>query len=192
MSDRSWWSHVIQWSLWAAMMALFMGWLGKRRVRRRREDQLGRLVHPVSTLVIGVLVTVMLLGLGLAILMFEPQASAWLPIAVILLSLTSLPLIAAYFLEEHEVTAGHLRYATFYGTKGQMAWKDVTSVSYSPAWKWFTLTDKSGNTARISVMVLGLPELAKAILEHVPETNLAQGLRETLVATVSGNPPSLW
>jgi hypothetical protein len=43
---------------------LVMGWLAKARMRQRHTSEAGKLVHPVSTLVIGLLPMVLFFGIA--------------------------------------------------------------------------------------------------------------------------------
>jgi hypothetical protein len=48
-------------------------------------------------------------------------------------------------------------------------------VRYTPLMKWFRLETQSGNVARVSVMLMGLPEFAGLLLQNAPQGAIAAG-----------------
>src|SRR5262245_30655461 len=57
------WAIWVQWGLWVFLMTLIMGWLGRTRDRARPAAEAGHLAHPRSVLIIGVVCTVLFVGL---------------------------------------------------------------------------------------------------------------------------------
>lgn len=65
-------------------------------------------------------------------------------------------------------------------------------MTYAPAMKWFRLETRSGDVARLSVMLMGLPAFAQVLLAHAPAEAIAPETRAILEATAAGDPPSVW
>jgi hypothetical protein len=58
--------------------------------------------------------------------------------------------------------------------------------------KWFKIQTSSGEIARISSMLVGLPEFAQAVLSNVSTEAIDSNTLSILEATASGFPPTLW
>jgi hypothetical protein len=58
--------------------------------------------------------------------------------------------------------------------------------------KWFRLETQSGDVARISAMLIGLPEFARLLLSHAQPHAIDAETLLILQATADGNPPSVW
>jgi hypothetical protein len=58
--------------------------------------------------------------------------------------------------------------------------------------KWFRLETASGEVARLSAMLVGLPELAGLLLVHAPPQAIDAETLAILEATAGGHPPSVW
>jgi len=67
----------------------------------------------------------------------------------------------------------------------------LRTVRYTPLMKWFRLETQSGKAARVSVMLMGLPEFAGLLLQNAPQGAIAAGTLDVLRATAAGNPPSI-
>jgi Bacterial PH domain len=89
----------------------------------------------------------------------------------------ALPLKIDYFLARHRTDADGLSCWTCFSGRKRMAWSDARDVRFAAAKKWFRLRDGSGSTARISFMLMGLPEFARLLLAHAPPqaTRLRRG-----------------
>jgi hypothetical protein len=68
----------------------------------------------------------------------------------------------------------------------------LRDVRYAPVLKWFRLETRSGDVARISVMLMGLPAFARLLLEDAPEDAIDSGTLRILQATAEGKLPSVW
>jgi hypothetical protein len=53
----------LQWTLWLVVMATVMGWLARSRLRARPASDARRLVHPPSTLIVGLVAFAFFAGL---------------------------------------------------------------------------------------------------------------------------------
>ena len=65
-------------------------------------------------------------------------------------------------------------------------------IQYSQSAKWFRLITNNGEVVRVSVMLVGLPEFARAVLDEVPPEKIDTGSKSVLEQTAAGHPPSLW
>lgn len=92
----------------------------------------------------------------------------------------------------HEVSEEGLAYRKMLGAKKYLKWTDVHSVRYVPAMKWFRLETRSGEVARVSAMLMGLPTFAHHLLEHVPREAIEPNTAVILQSTADGSPPSVW
>jgi hypothetical protein len=101
-------------------------------------------------------------------------------------------MVADYFLGHHHLSEEGLSYGRLTGRRGYLRWADLRRVKYAPAMKWFRLETQSGDVARISAMLIGLPEFARLLLSHAPPHAIDGETLVILQATADGNPPSVW
>jgi hypothetical protein len=62
--EQSWWGPAVQWTVWGILMTLVMGWVARSRFKNRPHSDSQRLVHPPSTLIIGVVVFLFFAGIA--------------------------------------------------------------------------------------------------------------------------------
>jgi hypothetical protein len=193
MASRPWWTHLIQWAVWLALMALVMGWLARARLKPRAADDRDTLEHPIATLVTGLGSTAFFLTLTiLSARASGPSRSSWAPFLFLALALLGAWLIVAFCRERLQLEPGGLRYRRALGRSGVVRWSEVAAVSYSPAWKWFRIATTDGRAVRASAMLRGLPELAQALLAEVRPPAIDGETRSILERTAAGSPPSVW
>lgn len=193
MSNRAWWVTAIQWTLWAVVMALVMGWLGRSRFRRRPITQCSKLAHPPSTLIMGLVCFGFFAAIAIISNVVPNKTTTWWTTAIFVgFAAMSAPMVIDYFMAKHEVSEEGLSYRKLVGTRRFLQWSELTSVRYAPIMKWFRLETKSGAVARISVMLMGLPEFAHQLLKHAPAESVDANTLKILQATAEGNPPSVW
>ena len=101
-------------------------------------------------------------------------------------------MVSGFFLEEYEVSEEGIAGRSFTGVRKYLRWSDLRAVRYAPLMKWFRLETQSGTAARISVMLIGLPEFARSLLQGAPHGVIDARTLVVLRATAAGNPPSLW
>jgi hypothetical protein len=191
--ERAWWMTTLQWSVWGIAMALVMGWLGRSRLRARPATDAHRLVHPPSTLIAGLVCLALFAGIAVVSNVFPNKTTTWWTTAVfVFFALLSLPMVSGFFLEQHEVSEEGLAGRTFAGVRRQVRWSELRAVRYAAAMKWFRLETHSGRVARVSVMLKGLPEFARLLLEHAPQATADAETLEVLRNTAAGHPPSVW
>lgn len=193
MSDSAWWVSAIQWTLWAVVMALVMGWLGRSRVRRRPIQEATKLAHPPSTLIMGLVCFGFFAAIAIISNVVPNKTTTWWTTAIFVgFAAMSAPMVIDYFMVKHEVSEEGLAYRKLVGTRKFLQWSELRSVRYAPVMKWFRLETKSGAVARISVMLMGLPEFAHQLLKHAPAESVDANTLQILQATAEGNPPSVW
>lgn len=193
MSDRPWWITALKWALWAAIMSLVMGWLGRSRFRTRPLSDARRLAHPPSTLILGLAGSAFFAGIAVLSNVFANRTTTWWTTAIFVgCALLSVPLVIDYFAARHEVSAEGLSYRKLVGTRKYLRWRELRDVRFAPVMKWFRLETEAGDVARISVMLMGLPEFARLLLEHAPAGAIEPGTLDVLRATAEGAPPSVW
>jgi hypothetical protein len=169
VGDRPWWGIAAQWTLWALIMFVVMGWLAKSRLRARPVSDARRLRHPPSTLIVGGLSFVFWASIAVISNVVPNKTTTWWTTAAFVAgAVLSIPLVVGYFRTDHHVSEDGLAYTKALGTRKYLRWSDVSSVRYAAAMKWFRLETRSGEVARISVMLMGLPQFAGLLLAHAP------------------------
>ena len=174
-------------------MALVMGWLARSRLRPRSSSSLHRLHHPASTLVVGLVCFVFFAGIAILSNVYSNKTTTWWTTAIFVgFAVMAVPVVADYFFSRHELSDEGLRYGGLFGKRGYLRWSELRVVRYAPVMKWFRLETKTGKVARISAMLVGLPEFARLVLRHSPPDTIEQGALPVLRATAEGNPPPIW
>jgi hypothetical protein len=174
-------------------MALVMGWVARSRVKARPHSDPRRLVHPPSTLIIGIVVFLFFAGIAIISNVFPNKTVTWWTTTIFVgFALLSLPIVADYFLARHDVSEEGLSYGRLTGQRGYLKWSDLHRVKSAPVMKWFRLETQSGDVARISAMLRGLPEFARLLLARTPPHAIDAETLSILQATADGNPPPVW
>lgn len=191
--DKPWWASAIQWSIWAVVMTLVMGWLARSRTRKRPSAPVGTMAYPASVLVIAVVCTIVFSGLGV-ITIVSTDGSLNPLVYTVFLAFAGLGiyLLLAYFMVHHIITDSGLEFRRFTGSEGAIRWPDVSEVSYSEILTCFKIKTVSGNVVRVSAMLLGLDGFAETVLANVPPHAMSSRVRAILEATASGTPPRIW
>jgi hypothetical protein len=193
ISTRPWWADALQWGLWAVAMFAVMGWLARSRSGVRPQSEAGALVHPRSTLIIGLVCTGFFLTLAVLSAVFPGKTGSPL-ISLVFLGFAALglPMILDYRNARHLLTSDGLQYGKMFGRGGRLRWTEVRKLRYSESAKWFRLELAGGQVVRISAMLRGLPEFAAAALGQVAPAAIDEKSREVLQATARGDLPSIW
>jgi hypothetical protein len=193
MHERPWWSVALQWTVWFVLMTLVMGWLARSRTKPRAAAERNAMRHPVGLLICGLVGFGFFAALAVITLVTDnPTATGWVTAVFAFFALLSLPLVLMYVLERHQVTDQGLAWQSMLGRSGKLEWVNLERVRYNHGMKWFRLDTGSGEVVRISVMLMGLPEFAAALLEAAPLRAIDADTRQILRATVAGEPPSIW
>lgn len=193
MTDSTSWTTALQWALWAVVMALVMGWLGRSRFRARPVSDARKLAHPPSTLIVGLISFAFFAGIAIVSDVVRNNTTTWWTTGIFVgFALLSAGMITAYFVARHEISDEGLFYRKLFGTSKTLRWSEMRAVRYAAGMKWFSLRTHSGDVARISVMFMGLPEFARLVLDRAPGDAVDSDTRQILQATAEGHPPSVW
>lgn len=190
---REWWVSAVQWTVWGVVMTLVMGWLARSRLKPRPRSAAGRLYHPPSTLIVGLVCFLFFAGIAILSNVYANSTTTWWTTTLFVgFAAMAIPVVLDYFLARHELSKEGLRYRGLSGRSGYLKWSDVQRVRYAPAMKWFRLETATGSVARISAMLVGLPEFARLVLAHAPRDAIDEETLPILEATARGNPPPVW
>jgi len=174
-------------------MTLVMGWLARNRFKARPQSDAWRLVHSTSTLALGIVCFAFFAGIAVVSNVYPNRTTTWWTTTLFVgFALMAVPMIADYFLARHDVSESGISYGRLTGRRGNLKWSELRSVRYAPVMKWFRLESRSGQVARISAMLMGLPEFARLVLQHAPAEAIESSTKPILEATASGYPPPIW
>lgn len=175
-------------------MAAVMGWVAKSRMRKRPDSDRYTLRHPSSTLVLGVVTAIFFFGIAIVSNTVGKNSTTtiWTTLLFVGFGFLSVPILADYFFVRHRLSEQGIEYTSMFGRRGSLRWSEIRTVSFSPAMKWFVLWGASGTKARISAMLIGLPEFAQLVLRYVPKTAMDAETQAILGETAQGRPPSIW
>jgi hypothetical protein len=153
----------------------------------------GRLIHPPSTLIVGLVCLALFAGLAIVSNAVPNPTTTWWTTAVFLaFAAMAAYLLVDYARADHAVSPEGLAYRTLLGRGRFLRWSELRSVRYAPAMKWFRLEAQDGAVVRLSVMLMGLPELAREVLAQAPPSAVDANTRPILETTAQGHPPSVW
>lgn len=187
-----WWAGAIKWTIWAIVMTAVMAWLARSRLKPRPPGDSGRLYHPPSTLIVGLASFVFFAGIAVISNVYANRTTTWWTTAIFVgFAVMSVPIMLDYFLARHAVTDEGLSYASMLRGRGYLRWSELHRVRYAPVMKWFRLETREGKVARISAMLVGLPEFAQVLLRRAPPGVIDDETAQVLRATAAGKPPAL-
>lgn len=184
-------SSGLQWAIWGIVMTVVMA-LVARAWKKQRAGYTGeQLKHPTVILVIGVVCGLPFLAGAVAAAIFAPLKDKWA--AAVLLGFAGLGgwLVWEYARVRIAVKPDGFDYRTAL-QEGTAAWSDVRSIAWSPSMSWFVVKLAGERTLRVSVLLLGLDRLAKALLQNSGAADMSHETRLVLTATANGHPPSPW
>ena len=188
MSDKSSWIGLLKGPITAILMSLVLGWLAKSRLRDRGIRP-SSLFLPRSVLVIGLVSFGFFAGCSIARIVVPNETVTWWTISgFAAFALMTVPLIAAYFLENHQLSEDGSAIRTSLGVKKYLRWTELRSVRHSAWMNWFRLETQSGVIGR---MLIGLPEFAQMLLRNSPRSAIDSRALLLLEATAAGRPPPI-
>lgn len=183
----------MQWTLWAVAMGAVMGWLARSRAESPPPQGAQLMIHPRSTLIVGLVCTGLFLVIAVLSAVFPGKTgSPAVTLFFLGFAALGLPLILDYRNGRHVLTPDGLRYGRMFGGGGVLRWADVRRLNFSQSAKWFRLDLVDGRVVRLSAMLIGLPEFARAALDQVPPTAIDPDTRSVLEATRAGDLPKIW
>jgi hypothetical protein len=182
----------LQWVIWAVIMGAVMAWLARSR-SPEGEDPSDRLVHPTSTLVVGVACTLFFAAIAVLSAVFPGRSgSPWITLFFAGFAVMGIPVVLDWRNGRHVLVPGGMRYGRMFGGGGELRWSEVRAVRWSEAAKWFRLELPDGRVVRVSAMLRGLPAFAAAVLAGAPPHAIDDPTRRLLQATAAGDLPRIW
>jgi len=193
MSQRPFWVSIIQWTLWALVMAGIMGWLGRARMKTTTVDGQVVMTYPLSLLVLMLICVAFSAGLVVLSLVVAAQNTSALATAVFAVALAA----SLYWLVEccvvrYSLSKDGLGYMSIFTGRRLFRWDELQSLKYAPNMRWFVLKDAQGHVARVSVAMTGLPVFARMLMERARRLDIDSATVPILSQTARGEPPSLW
>jgi Domain of unknown function (DUF4034) len=190
-ANREWWVALLP-AIGVLLTSLMTAWVGASRKRQSPGERAGWLQHPPSTLSLGLLVLVFFLAIAVLARVYDNGTGGPMISALFAgFGVLALLLLLEYYRVRHQLTADGLNFGRLLGPRGALRWRDVTRITYSRGMRWFRIETGAGEVARISAMLTGLPEFARAVLEQVPGYAIDDGAREVLQACAQGELPRL-
>ena len=154
----------------------------------------GTMTYPTSVLVLSGLSLLLFGGLLLASLIWPDSdlEHAWIIPALFAGFVAMSGWSVATCINGRYVAAPEgLLYRTWRGRERLFRWRDLYRVSYNRSMRWFVLEDVSGEKARVSAYMRGLPTFARRLLTGTPERAIAPRDREVIQHTAMGFLPGL-
>jgi hypothetical protein len=193
MTDApSWLATLLQWGIWFVLVSLVLGWLSRDRLQAPQPTTTGTLLKlPLSLLVVGVICAAMF---GAFTVLSYSAPTGGPVIATVFLLFASLGgyVIYEYFRDRYELRRDGIAYRTPLGGERFAPWADVLWVRYSRTGNWIVLKLLNGRNLRLSVMLIGLPAFAEALLRNVNPDLIAEDSRQVIEETARGEPPKVW
>ena len=188
MADHALWTTLIREAASAVLLSAVLAWLARSRLTA--SPQPGAMSPPRSVFIVGIVVFLFFASLAILSNAFANPTTTWWTTACFAgFALAAAPLIAAYFLERHELSREGIAFRNFVGIRKDLRWSALRSVRYSAGMSWFRLETQAGATARVSTLLTGLPEFARLVLSHAHPNAIDDRTRQLLEASAAGNPP---
>jgi hypothetical protein len=173
-------------------MTLVMGWFARSRLQPAARTATGVVLKlPVSLLLLGTVCAVMF-GAFTVLSYSAPTGGPFVAAIFVVFAALGCYLVFEYFRDRYELRSGGLAYRTPLGTERFAPWADVIWVRYSRMGNWLVLKLRNGRTLRLSVMLIGLPTFAEALLRNVHPDLIAEDSRQIIQETARGEPPKVW
>jgi hypothetical protein len=192
-SDGLSWEVLVRGAAGPLLVTLVLGWIGASRRRTARPfAAAGQLRHPVSTLIAGLLGCGVFVALAILSVVYDNGSAGPLATGIFIgFAALALLLVADYYRARFELAADGMNYGRLFGARGSLKWRDVTQLTYSGTMKWYRIETASGEVVRLSAMLIGLPEFARAALALVPSYAIDERAQAMLRATASGALPKI-
>lgn len=189
MSD--WLRMLAQGLFWVVSMTLIMRWLARGRHRAAAAG--GRVQHHAGSLVVGVICTLLFVGVMVAASIWPDEGvNFWFYAFMTGFVLLGAYLVADYRFARHTVSEAGMDFGRPTGRRLAFGWTDVRNVRFSKSWNWFRIELQSGDVVHVSGMMTGLPEFASKVLEQVPATHIDRDTHRILRETSKGQLPPSW
>ena len=191
--NKDWLIPLAQWGASVLAMTILMGWVARSRLRDRPEADRHLLRHPASTLILGIVGAVLFFGAAIVSNTVGKNSTStiWTTLTFVGLGCASSLAIADYFRARHRVSDSGIDFGRMLGERGRLRWADLRRVHHASFMKWFVLEGRSGTKVRVSFMLLGLPEFARLVLQHVPREVIEPDTLDLLQAAEQGQLPDI-
>lgn len=174
-------------------MALVMGWLARSRKRGTSGVPSRELRYPRSMVIVGGVTSLMFFAFAtLAYFTSKNPVEIWVYAIFIGFGMLGTYILADALRAHYRVDDQGIDYRTLLSGSGRMSWADIRRVSYSPSAKWLRLEKHTGETVRLSVMLIGLPEFARLCLTRTPVGVIEPEADAILKDMSIGQLPSIW
>lgn len=193
MHSHEWWVPILKGAVWIVAMTIVMGWIARSRTKDRKNKYPNTLTPPRSLLIIGLICFLVFGGVAVFSNVYSNGTETWWTTAGFAgVALAGLAIVFDYVIARHQLSESGLCYGRWFGSRRRLQWSELRTVRYAPLMKWFRLEAASGEVARISAYLTGLPEFARLVLKHAPSDSIEEETLSILQATADGNPPPVW
>lgn len=190
MSSDAGWS-ALGGALGVVLTAVIIAALARSR-ERATPDADSRLSHPPGLLWIGVLCCGFFAGIAiLSNLYANATTTWWTTLIFVTFALLGALLIVEYWRVEHAMDDAGLHYRGLVVPRFTLPWQEIRSVRYSTLARWIVLRSRRGDTARISILLRGLPAFAQRVLKDAPNAAIDAPTRALLREIAQGRLPPL-
>lgn len=187
--NQPWWIVLLKPILFSVLFYFVARVINRRLSRRWKDDESRSLRHQSWVPILGAVTVILFLGLAIISNTVGKNATTniWTTSFFVGFGILGFPLIADYLFSRHRVTEEGIDYGGIFGKQGFMPWKSVQRVSFSPTMGWCLLESSAGAKARISVLLEGLIQFSKLVLEHVPRERIQPEAYLFLMQTANGS-----
>lgn len=192
MSDRTWWSHALQWGFWALAMSLVMGWIAKARRPAAARGRTRVLTYPPAILIVGVVCSGFFILLAVLANIYADPDEQWTPYAFLCFALLGGTLIGETLRVRHELKDDGIVYRGLLTRRDRILWLEIASAHWNASMKWLVLTTYTGHVLRFSGMLNGLDSLALELKERAPALVVDEVTANVLADAREGRLPSIW
>lgn len=190
MAGRAWWVYPFEAILWLGAMTTVMGWLARSRVAPANTP-VHELRYPKTILIVGLFGLSLMVGFAVFAPFTEPPHLWLIWLGLFAFAVPCVYLIVDYAIAVFRIVPEGIEFRVPLQGRGSMRWDEIERVTWSDSMKWFVLRD-AHRKLRVPATLYGLPQLARALLEHVPAAPISDDARELLRAAAAGSPPSVW
>lgn len=192
MSDRTWWSHALQWGVWALAMSLVMGWLAKARRPATAKGRARVLTYPFAILIVGVVCCGFFILLAVLAGIYADPDERWTPYVFLCFALLGATLIGEALRVRHELKDDGIVYRGLLTRHDRISWPEIASAHWNSSMKWLVLTTYTGHVLRFSGVLNGLESLAQELKERAPALAVDEVTAKLLADAREGRLPSIW
>lgn len=192
MTGRPWWLYALQWAAWLVAMMLVAWGLARARKAARPSGTALVLVHPATTLIIGI-VGIAFFGILSVVSAYYMDADEWwVPVGFMGFVLVGAVTLGEAVRVRHELTDTGIAYQGLLRRYEQIHWNEIVYAHWSPTMKWLVVATIDGRVMRFSGMLNGLESLARTLAVRVPGLSVDEGTAQMLTNACEGRLPNVW